>query len=62
MEKEYGLKRFYGELQRCVEKYLEQHPLLKQVGIFPRNRIAHHSALPARRRLQDAFRAHGHAT
>jgi prolyl 4-hydroxylase len=34
MGNEYGLQRFYGELQRCVEKYLEQHPLLKQVGIF----------------------------
>ncbi|MGH8629427.1 MAG: 2OG-Fe(II) oxygenase [Burkholderiales bacterium] len=34
LEREYGLQRFYGELQRCVEKYQEQHPLLKQIGIF----------------------------
>jgi prolyl 4-hydroxylase len=29
-----GLPGFYAELQRCVQLYLEQHPLLKQVGIF----------------------------
>lgn len=34
LEKEYGLKRFYGELQRCLAQYLEQHLLLKNVGIF----------------------------
>ena len=31
---EYGLERYYAELQRCLQQYLEQHPLLKQVGIF----------------------------
>jgi prolyl 4-hydroxylase len=31
---EYGLERNYAELQRCLQQYLEQHPLLKQVGIY----------------------------
>jgi prolyl 4-hydroxylase len=31
---EYGLERYYAELQRCLREYLEQHPLLKQVGMF----------------------------
>jgi prolyl 4-hydroxylase len=31
---EYGLELYYAELQRCLQQYLEQHPLLKQVGIF----------------------------
>ena len=31
---EYGIERYYTELQRCLQQYLEQHPLLKQVGIF----------------------------
>jgi prolyl 4-hydroxylase len=31
---EYGMDRYYAELQRCLQQYLEQHPLLKQVGIF----------------------------
>jgi len=31
---EYGLERYYAELQRCLQQYLEQHPLLRQVGIF----------------------------
>ena len=31
---EYGLERYYAELQRCLGLYLEQHPLLKKVGTF----------------------------
>ena len=31
---EYGLERYYAELQRCLQRYLELHPLLKQVGMF----------------------------
>jgi len=31
---EYGLDRFYDELQRCLKLYEEQHPMLKQVGTF----------------------------
>jgi prolyl 4-hydroxylase len=31
---DYGLERYYAELQRCLQQYLEQHPLLKQVGIY----------------------------
>lgn len=31
---EYGLDRYYAELQRCIQLYTEQHPLLKQVGLF----------------------------
>jgi prolyl 4-hydroxylase len=30
----YGLDRYYAELQRCLQQYVEQHPLLKQVGKF----------------------------
>jgi len=31
---EYGLDRYYAELQRCLQFYQEQHPLIKQLGIF----------------------------
>jgi len=31
---EYGLERYYAELQGCLQQYLEQHPLLRQVGMF----------------------------
>jgi len=31
---EYGLDRYYAELQRCLQRYQEQHPLIKQLGIF----------------------------
>jgi prolyl 4-hydroxylase len=31
---EYGLDRYYAELQRCLGLYLEQHPLLRKLGIF----------------------------
>src|SRR5688500_1989497 len=31
---EYGIERYYSELQRCLQQYLEQHPMLKQVGLF----------------------------
>ena len=31
---EYGIERYYTELQRCLQHYQEQHPLLKQVGTF----------------------------
>lgn len=34
LEQEYGMPAYYAELQRCVGQYLEQHPLLKQVGLF----------------------------
>lgn len=30
----YGLPAYYKELQRCLEQYQEQHPLLKKVGVF----------------------------
>jgi prolyl 4-hydroxylase len=29
---QYGIDRYYAELQRCLQQYVEQHPLLKQVG------------------------------
>jgi prolyl 4-hydroxylase len=32
--KEYGIESYYAELQRCLQQYMEQHPLLKQVGKF----------------------------
>jgi prolyl 4-hydroxylase len=31
---QYGIERYYAELQRCLQQYMEQHPLLKQVGKF----------------------------
>ena len=31
---QYGIERYYAELQRCLQLYVEQHPLLKQVGKF----------------------------
>jgi prolyl 4-hydroxylase len=31
---QYGIDRYYAELQRCLQQYVEQHPLLKQVGKF----------------------------
>ena len=31
---EYGIERYYTELQRCLQLYQEQHPLLKQIGTF----------------------------
>jgi hypothetical protein len=31
---EYGIDRYYAELQRCLQQYVEQHPLLKQVGTY----------------------------
>jgi hypothetical protein len=30
----YGIDRYYAELQRCLQQYVEQHPLLKQVGTY----------------------------
>ena len=34
MAAEYGLDRYYAELQRCLQLYQEQHPALKKVGYF----------------------------
>ena len=31
---EYGLDRFYAELQRCLDLYVKQHPILEQLGTF----------------------------
>jgi prolyl 4-hydroxylase len=31
---EYALDQYYAELQRCLQLYQEQHPLLKQLGLF----------------------------
>jgi prolyl 4-hydroxylase len=31
---EYGMDRYYAELQRCLELYVKQHPLLEQLGTF----------------------------
>ena len=31
---EYGLDRYYAELQRCLDLYIKQHPLLEQLGTF----------------------------
>ena len=31
---EYGMSRYYAELQRCLQQYVEQHPMLKQVGLY----------------------------
>jgi hypothetical protein len=32
--KEYGIESYYAELQRCLQQYMEQHALLKQLGKF----------------------------
>ena len=34
LQGEYGVPQYYQELQRCLQQYTEQHPLLKQVGVF----------------------------
>src|SRR3989337_613729 len=34
LAKEYGLGGFYSELQRCLQQYVEQHPLLTNVGLY----------------------------
>ena len=31
---EYSMDKYYAELQRCLQLYQEQHPLLKQLGLF----------------------------
>jgi prolyl 4-hydroxylase len=31
---EFGIERYYAELQRCLQQYVEHHPMLKQVGKF----------------------------
>jgi prolyl 4-hydroxylase len=31
---QHGMDRYYAELQHCLQQYQEQHPLLKQVGVF----------------------------
>src|SRR3954465_13837077 len=31
---EYGVDGYYAELQRCLDLYSKQHPLLGQLGIF----------------------------
>ena len=28
------MSRYYAELQRCLQQYVEQHPMLKQVGLY----------------------------
>jgi hypothetical protein len=30
----HGMSRYYAELQRCLQQYVEQHPMLKQVGLY----------------------------
>jgi hypothetical protein len=30
----HGIDRYYAELQRCLQQYVEQHPLLNQVGTY----------------------------
>jgi hypothetical protein len=32
--KEYAIESYYAELQRCLQQYMEQHALLKQLGKF----------------------------
>jgi len=34
LQDRYGLARYYAELQRCLQQYVEQHPGLKKVGLF----------------------------
>ena len=34
LQERYGMAAYYAELQRCLEQYVEQHPLLKQVGTY----------------------------
>jgi hypothetical protein len=34
LQREYGLYRYYDELKRCLDRYVEQHPLLKNVGRY----------------------------
>jgi hypothetical protein len=34
MEREFGMPAYFAELQRCLGLYMEQHPLLKQLGRF----------------------------
>jgi len=31
---EYGIPEFYNELKRCVDEYVEQHPVLKNIGLY----------------------------
>ena len=34
LQAEYGLPKYYDELKRCLDLYIEQHPELKNVGYF----------------------------
>ena len=34
LQEEYGVARYYAELQRCVDQYLQQHPILQKAGMF----------------------------
>ena len=34
LQTEYGMPRYYDELKRCLDRYLDEHPLLKSVGYF----------------------------
>ena len=34
LHERYGVAAYYKELQHCLERYLEQHPLLRKVGLF----------------------------
>lgn len=34
LAEQYGMPAYFAELQRCVDRYVEQHPLLRNVGLF----------------------------
>ena len=34
LQEEYGLPGYFAELKRCLEQYVEQHPLLKSIGQY----------------------------
>lgn len=34
LQERYGVPLYYKELQRCVEQYVQQHPLLSKVGLY----------------------------
>lgn len=34
LQDEYGMPRYFGELKRCVNQYLAQHPILQSIGRY----------------------------
>ena len=34
MQDQYGMPRYFTELKRCVDQYLQQHPILQSIGRY----------------------------